>query len=72
MWSILTIKIYLKLLHIIVCVIPPGTYFMCTYVHAVDACGHGLSSHTLYMYHKVRVDSLCDKNFGIFAFYLIS
>lgn len=45
----------------------PEPYFMCTYVHAVDACGHDLSSHTLYMYHKVRVDSLCDKNFGIFS-----
>lgn len=46
--------------------------FMSTYVHAVDACGHDLSSHTLYMYYKVRVDSLCDKNFGIFSLNMLS
>lgn len=68
MWSILTIKSYFKLLHIIVCVIPPVTEFY----EYLRACGHDLSSHTLYMYYKVRVDSLCDKNFGIFSLNMLS
>lgn len=44
---------------------------MCIYVYVVDVCGYDLSSYMFYMYYKVRVDLFCDKNFGIFVFYLI-